>query len=85
MIGFLLRREQKPRTHGRGISKQKLNKMKHPLYNDPEYVAAIEEIAKCDNLIGDLRNRIFRANKIIDKKEKEYQEKCLTIYETTPN
>jgi len=59
--------------------------MKHPLYNDTEYVAAIAEIKECDHLIGDLRNRIFRANKIIDKKEKEYQEKCPTTYETTPN
>jgi hypothetical protein len=59
--------------------------MKHPLYNDPEYVAAIAEMKECDRLIGELNNRNFRAWKLIERKEKEYQEKCPTTYETTPN
>ena len=49
--------------------------MKHPLYNDPEYVEAIEEMETFDRLMGELRNRHFRAWKITDQKEKEYKEK----------
>lgn len=57
--------------------------MKHPLYNDPEYVAAIAETKECDRLMSELKNRDYRAWKIITEKESAYkrQQHFLTTLE----